>query len=235
MPIKSGSKPLGNVILMHGRNGRKEDLLPVAERFCALGLRCICIDLPGHGDHPTDITTYGLNEARLIKEVYTDIKHHFAIDENEPEFLWGYSMGGAVAIRAAATDPEWDGLIAISSFTSLSELIELEINKRTPMFTKTLKDSITLLAKLRSPLNTDQVNSEALIRSVEIPTLIVHGDHDSVIPLSHSKRLFEAAGATRKRFITIPKGAHPNTLATGGSKLYAEMGAFLLEGVERNF
>ena len=40
----------GTLILLHARKGRKEDLLPVAERFAAAGFRCLIPDLPAHGE-----------------------------------------------------------------------------------------------------------------------------------------------------------------------------------------
>jgi hypothetical protein len=39
----------GILVLLHGRKGRKEDLLPVAERFAAAGFRSVIPDLPAHG------------------------------------------------------------------------------------------------------------------------------------------------------------------------------------------
>jgi len=49
----------GTLILLHGRSGRKEDHLPIAERFCAAGFRCVIPDLPGHGDNPEKLATFG--------------------------------------------------------------------------------------------------------------------------------------------------------------------------------
>lgn len=43
---------IGTLVLVHGRRGRKEDYLLIAERFCAAGFRCVLPDLPAHGDHP---------------------------------------------------------------------------------------------------------------------------------------------------------------------------------------
>ena len=42
----------GTLVLTHGRKGRKEDYLPIAERLCAVGFRCVIPDLPGHGERP---------------------------------------------------------------------------------------------------------------------------------------------------------------------------------------
>ncbi len=52
----------GNFVLLQGRKGRKEDLLPVAEWFCAAGFRCILLDLPAHGESPLSAAKFGSTE-----------------------------------------------------------------------------------------------------------------------------------------------------------------------------
>lgn len=64
--MKPVGTPVGNLLILHGRKGIKEDYLPVAERFCAVGFVCIIPDLPGHGSHPGRYTTYGVLEAPKI-------------------------------------------------------------------------------------------------------------------------------------------------------------------------
>ncbi|MGC1479647.1 MAG: hypothetical protein WA771_04025 [Chthoniobacterales bacterium] len=57
--LESFGDVVGTVVLFHGRGGRKEDLLLTAERFCAVGLRCVIPDLPGNGGNPTASTGFG--------------------------------------------------------------------------------------------------------------------------------------------------------------------------------
>ena len=61
--LKPAGEVIGTLLILHGRSGIKEDYLPVAERFCAVGFRCIIPDLPGHGNNPEPFTTYGVLEA----------------------------------------------------------------------------------------------------------------------------------------------------------------------------
>jgi pimeloyl-ACP methyl ester carboxylesterase len=91
----------GNLVFLHGRKGRKEDYLPVAERLCAAGFRCIIPDLPAHGDHPGKVTTYGVREAFLSSRVLREAAAHFGF-RKQPCGLVGMSMGVSVAVHAAA-------------------------------------------------------------------------------------------------------------------------------------
>lgn len=49
--LESASANVGekNVLLLHGVTGYKEDMLPLADRYEAIGYRVVALDLPGHG------------------------------------------------------------------------------------------------------------------------------------------------------------------------------------------
>lgn len=222
------SAPIANIILLHGRKGRKEDMLPVAERLCQLGFRCICIDLPGHGDHQSDECTYGILEAGLVFDTYSEIKESYNIAESETEYLFGFSMGGAVAIRAAAEHNEWDGLITVSTFTSLREVIHQQVRHRSSLLSKPIYHSISTFAAIRSELEVDKVNSEHLIQQVDIPSLLIHGDKDWLIPHQHCDRLHSSCGSQHKHLIKVKGASHPNALGFAGNNVYHKIAQFLL-------
>jgi uncharacterized protein len=88
-------KVIGTLVLVHGRKGRKEDYLAIAERLCAIGFRCFMPDLPAHGDDPATLATYGVREAELPARVLAEAARKFASDP-QPAGLFGMSMGGSV-------------------------------------------------------------------------------------------------------------------------------------------
>jgi hypothetical protein len=57
------------------------------------------------------------------------------------------------------------------------------------------------------------------IAHVEVPTLVIHGESDTLIPLTDGRALFEACGAADKRLVRIP-GGHHNDLMVVGSQRY---------------
>ena len=65
--------------LLHGRRGRKESLLRVAERFTAIGFRCLIPNLPAHGESPVAHVAYGSSaeEAALPSIVVADAHLNF--------------------------------------------------------------------------------------------------------------------------------------------------------------
>jgi uncharacterized protein len=78
----------------------------------------------------------------------------------------------------------------------------------------------------------DQFRSDIVIRDVHIPVLIVHGDGDSVIPISLAQRLFERANEP-KSFITVAGGGH---LVLGLPEVFARVRAWIdaTAGVKRH-
>ena len=102
----------GIVVLLHGRNGRKEDLLPVAERFVAAGFRCVLLDLPAHGDSPIESMSFGSSEfeRQIPRRVLTEVKSQFGLPD-EPAVLWGLSMGVKQRQKVGMTGVSHSGLI----------------------------------------------------------------------------------------------------------------------------
>ena len=73
--LAPAGKVIGTLVLVHGRKGRKEDYLLIAERLCAAGFRCLLADMPAHGDHPSGLAYYGVREADLPARLVIDCSH----------------------------------------------------------------------------------------------------------------------------------------------------------------
>ena len=52
-----------------------------------------------------------------------------------------------------------------------------------------------------------------------MPTLVIHGECDTLIPFEEGKDLYENSGAQAKRMLVIPSGDH-NTLLMEGMAEY---------------
>ena len=79
-----------------------------------------------------------------------------------------------------------------------------------------------------SALVRSRLDNESKIGRVPAPTLFLHGDRDRIVPLDHSRRLFELA-AHPEHFHIVEGAGHNDTYLVGG-ELYAEVWrAFLRE------
>lgn len=220
---------IGNLVLLHGRTGRKEDYLPVAERFCSAGFRCIIPDLPAHGENPSPFTTYGIREATIPQRVLSEAAATFRFP-SQPCALVGMSMGGSVAIHAAALpDAPWKSLIILCSYDSFPAVVRGNISHKVG---DTLADpafaAIATLYQKRTGIDLDTIQPHRLAKGIRQPVLIAHGTDDLTIPLPAGHRLFQAFPEdSQKTWIEIPHANHNNILVTP-YPLYSEMTVWLL-------
>jgi hypothetical protein len=64
------------------------------------------------------------------------------------------------------------------------------------------------------------------LAQVQTPTLVIHGDRDSVIPYRLGQRLYEALPGP-KRFVTIPGGDHNDPAPADPKRYWAAVREFI--------
>jgi hypothetical protein len=136
-------------------------------------------------------------DAPVIFKGFTSILTH---DHHIGEvFVMGRSLGSISAIEIAYHHQEQiKGLIIESGFGSVVR------------FTSHLGFPTHLLG-----IEDVDFPNLAKIRTIVIPTLIIHGEYDSLIPASEGRALFENAAAEDKRLVIIPQADHNNIMLVG--------------------
>jgi hypothetical protein len=181
------------VLFLHGARRNLYGSQYRIERLAGLGLNVLAIDYRGFGRStpllPSEETA--LQDARV------------AFDEllrRQPDprrrFVYGYSLGGAVAIALAAERDGLAGVIVESSFTSIADLVRASRWGWVPFI---------------SAVVTQEFDSRARIRRVNEPLLLLHGTADGLIPHTMSDDLLAAATAVppaHKRLIKIEGANH---------------------------
>jgi pimeloyl-ACP methyl ester carboxylesterase len=223
---------VGTLVLVHGRKGRKEDYLPIAERLCASGFRCVIPDMPAHGGHPATIATYGIREAGVPARVLDEAARKFAFDP-QPAGLLGMSMGGSVAMHATALpDAPWKALVVISSFDSFPRVIESQASRYLGTTLGPLwAESSDAVYQWKSGISIADIQPHRHAASLRLPTLIAHGSSDRVISITSGRRLFDALPTTTpKKWIEVPGADHDNVLITT-YPIYAAIAGWMLHNV----
>jgi alpha-beta hydrolase superfamily lysophospholipase len=226
------AKILGNLVLVHGRHGRKEDYLLIAERFCAVGFRCILLDLPAHGDHPGTTACYGVKEYHLPAMALNEAAAQFGFDP-QPVGIMGMSMGGAVSIQAVVKkEVPWRAMVLISTFDTLDHVVRHQASGMLGAWGGSALRSITgPVFEWQAAMKIEAANSLALVPELKIPVLVAHGTADRVIPIDCGRRLYAALPeGIEKRWVEIPGADHHNVLVTD-FPIYAEMAEWMLRHV----
>jgi pimeloyl-ACP methyl ester carboxylesterase len=221
------------IMMLHGLSGRKEDFLPICERFCAAGFRCIIPDLPAQGDNPAPFATFGKAEAPLISDLMQDAAKRFTFPP-APAFLFGVSQGGAIAFQTAALRPaQWTGVVSVAAFASLDVPVNVSVRENLPASLRFLSPIVSVGvfsgAKYRAGFWPGDIRPVDAAAKLHLPVFIAHGSDDHMIPVDEARRLFAALPDSRKTFRVVSGANHYTVLGKESDTLYADICEFYLK------
>ncbi len=218
------------IVMLHGKNGRKEDLLPMAERYTALGFDCILIDIPAHGESALHRLYYGtkVHEQEYVDRVIEDAALHHSVNTGRL-LLWGYSLGGAFAVRSAYTSKyDFKAMVLVATFDALDGILE---DKSKSIFGDLIGVPIYRIfeksMKVFYDLDITKASSVTLAKSIRIPVFFTHGSHDPLIAIRRGKSLFDRFASPRKYF-NEDKDADHQTIFITKQQFYAQSGLFFM-------
>ncbi|MEG3899613.1 MULTISPECIES: alpha/beta fold hydrolase [unclassified Microcoleus] len=201
----ANQQSLGTLLYLHGRGFNIGANINQSYRFRQLGFSVWLIDYRGYGRSQGSFPS----EDRVYEDAETAYNYLVKQRQLSPSeiFLYGHSMGGAVAVELAIAHPEAAGLIVQSSFTSMLDMVE--------------RYSMMRLFPLRLLL-TQKFDSLAKVPSLRIPVLFAHGTADPLIPAAMSKQLY-AASPEPKKILLVPNAKHNNGDAFFNSSEYRQI------------
>ncbi|MEM6278983.1 MAG: alpha/beta fold hydrolase [Verrucomicrobiota bacterium] len=229
--IEPSGKPRGTIILLHGRGGRKEDMLSVAKRFVAADFRCLVFDARAHGQSGGSFCTFGEQEVTDLESIIRQTRIFLETRQEETRAvgIFGISLGASVAILASEIDGLQDALVAVSPFTSLPEIAHRSgrrmIHRHLP---ESLSRACLLLGGWRAGFDPFAIIPIEAARELQTPLFVAHGSLDQVVPISHGRNIFAEAKSKSRSWHEVEDGYHGNVLARGGDDLYEEMILFYL-------
>jgi len=161
----------GHILLFHGNAGNIGDRVPHSAVLVRAGFDVLLFDYRGYGRSTGRADEQGTYlDARAARRA---IIARRGCDPARVSYL-GESLGAAVASELALSSPP-RALILQSAFTSLRD-----VARRHYPF-------------LPRPLVPDAYPTIRRIGVVGAPVLLIHGDRDTIVPLSHAQTLCEAA------------------------------------------
>jgi alpha-beta hydrolase superfamily lysophospholipase len=123
-----------------------------------------------------------------------------------PRYIFGHSLGGAIAVQLAADVNDESGLLVEGSFTSVPDVVGSFRWGWLPV----------------GPLITQRFDAASRIDRIGSPVLVVHGERDSLIQPELGRALYERAREP-KRFVLVEGGSHHNTNAVGQAQYRVAM------------
>lgn len=167
------------IVLLHGYPADKGDILP-ALAFLHEKYNLFLFDFRYFGQSQGSYSTAGAKETADLAAAIQYLKTR-GIDEVG---VWGFSMGGAVALMTAPKAPEIKAIVAESSYASL-DLMALELY-RIPILKYPLAYLTSLGAKTFLGIDLKKVSPAESAKTLTIPILVVHSKNDEVIPFKNA-------------------------------------------------
>lgn len=177
---------------------------PVIRDFRPPGAALLVLDYPGYGASGGRASEAGIYEAGA--RAYQALASRPGVDP-ERIYLYGRSLGSAVATRIAADHPV-AGLILESPFTSARDMAARSY-RIFPLF----------LVRL-------QLDNLATIRRVRCPVLVFHGTADMLVPMDMGRRVAAAAPGPVE-FVMIEGAGHNETYDVGGKAYRDKLAQFV--------
>jgi len=164
------------------------------QRMQALGFSVLGIDYRGFGKSTAELPS----EAMAYEDARAAWDWLGQRYPGRPRYIFGHSLGGAIAIELAAQVNDEAGTLVEGSFTSIPDVVSSFKWGWLPV----------------SPLITQRFEAVNRVAAIGSPLLVVHGNEDRLIPPELGRRLFDAATG-KKAFVLVEGGSHHNTNAVG--------------------
>ncbi len=195
------------VMYLHGNFGNIGHNLDHTRRLHDMGYNVLLPDYRGYGRSSNGQPT----EARVYEDAEAAWQYLLKARGVPPQraFIYGHSLGGAIAIDLAVKHPEAAGLIVESTFTSMQAMGELKYDYL----------PVGLLLNQR-------FDSLQKIPGLKIPVLLIHGTWDEKVPVAMARQLYDAAPQP-KQLLLIEGGEHSNSGTIGWVEYRDAVAAFI--------
>jgi fermentation-respiration switch protein FrsA (DUF1100 family) len=189
----------GTILFLHGNAENISTHIAAIAWLPAQGFNVFLIDYRGYGASGGNPTLAGAQ--RDIDAGMQTLLARSDIDTDRI-VVYGQSLGGALAIYNVAHSPYRDhmrALVVDSAFSSYTGITR----------EKLASTWLTWPFQWLAPLTVDESFSPlpAIKLISPIPLLVIHGDQDTIVPVHHAQRLYDAALEPKQLWV-IPGAGH---------------------------
>ena len=183
---------VGTLIYLHGADLNIGFNVAQAYWLRQLGFNVLLAEYRGYGwsegSFPSETALYEDAEAALDYLVRAQ-----GIQAGEI-FVYGHSLGGAIAIDLATRHPDLAGIIVQNSFTSMADMV--------------MRFDYSRWLPVRWIVH-QRFESLQKVSQLQVPLLLIHATGDPLIPKTMGERLYQAARSF-KELVLVESNVHHN-------------------------
>lgn len=200
--LTQGRPDAPQLLYLHGARWDVRSSAHRMRRLHEMGFAVLAIDYRGFGRSSDELPSQA-----LAMEDAQAAWHWLAQTQPQAKrYLFGHSLGGAIAVLLAAQVSDEAGLIVEGTFTSIPDVLGTFKWGWLPV----------------GPFVTQRFDAAKQIAAVGSPVLVVHGSEDRLIQPALGQSLFQRAQAP-KRFVLVEGGTHHNTSSLGQGQVRQAM------------
>lgn len=199
------SNPSSPVILFFNGNGMTVDrtdpfyrqLVQTGAELCAYDYRGI-----GFSSGSPDVMAFRQDALRIYDTVA-------AAHPGRPVIVYGFSLGTAMA-SYIGSQRKLAGIILAGTIATAAEEVPVYTHARG-------LPAETAAALIPAPDSVEAFNEVGNIARSTAPLLMLHGEADTLVPISQGREVFAASSSTQKKFVSLPGVVHNQTPGTAQS------------------
>lgn len=189
------ARPAPLLLYLHGARWDVRSSAHRMRRMHELGFSVLGVDYRGFGQSSPGLPS----ESLALEDALAAWRWLGEQQPVAPRYLFGHSLGGAIAVHLATEVGDAAGLIVEGTFTSIPDVFGTFRWGWLPL----------------GPFITQRFDSASRIRQLKsTPLLVVHGSEDRLIRPELGRALYDKAPGP-KRWLLVEGGSHHNTNAVG--------------------
>jgi alpha-beta hydrolase superfamily lysophospholipase len=198
------------VFYFHGNGEIAADYDTIAPFYTAIGLSLCVVDYRGYGTSEGQPSASALLSDAVA--CWRQLPNVLAEQGIAPEAFWimGRSLGSAAALEVA------DAAVSGSGVVPAGLILESGF-----AYTFALIERIGFVQLADAFESRDGFGNLEKIGRCRLPTLIIHGERDWIIPFSDAEALFEASASAAKTLLPIPGAGHNDLMMVGQEAYFA--------------
>jgi len=201
------------VLYFHGNGEIVSDYDGIAHLYNNRGINLLVADYRGYGASGGKPTFKDMvkDAVSIFNFIFDPAQFQSGADQTD-WFIMGRSLGSISALELAAHFPDrLKGLIIESGFISVAGLIR-HLGLPSPGDLSPLEEQYRVLTG-----------------GIRLPALVIHGEHDRLVPLIQGKDLYETLGSEQKELIVIPLADHNDIMFVDSKKYMDAIANFVLK------
>jgi pimeloyl-ACP methyl ester carboxylesterase len=198
---RGGRSPV--VVLVHGWGRNVERMLPYLPILHPAGYHLLAFDARHHGLSDPDSHASMLKFSQDLRAAIDFVAARPEVDAGRIAVL-GLSIGGSAAIHAAAHDPRIRAVVSAGAFADPRDAM-VSLGRWSWLVAPALPLAFRFM-EWRIGARMAEIAPEAVIARATARFLIIHGDADTVVPVTHARRLAAAAGARGELWVMPGRG-----------------------------